>query len=671
LVKWIRLVASVLVLGVLLAVTLLVGVPVFENLSTLEQPGSLSTPLRLDPIAYPSTILAANGELLYVVGNGGYDTYVPLADLPKKAVQAILDVEDHTYFHHGAIDLKGIARAMVADITGGKILEGGSTITQQLVKNALLNQQRTVSRKVRELILSLRLQGQMTKKQILERYLNTVYFGEGAYGIGAAARVYFNEPASSLNVPQAALLASLIEDPNGLNPFIHPSAALFRRNIALLQMYQYGDITKRQMIDYQRYPLPKRPNLPPITAPSGFVSTVLEDLLHSPKYGFLGSNPSQRYQALATRGYRIYTTLNPTYEADARTAVSNRLPDTNGKFTAALVSIDPKDGNVVALISGNPVKGIGGYDVATGYGGTGRQPGSGFKLFTLAAALLSGYSPNDVIDGTSPCTFTVPGTTPFPYVAHNAEPGFGLVSLTKATADSINCAYIRLGVTVGLSKIVTMARIMGITTPLAPIPSMVIGSEDVYPIQIAAAYASVDDLGVYHQPRFITRVADMSGRLVYRNKPVARRVLPVWAAEEILAIMKKTIQYGTGTAASPLGRPAAGKTGTTDNFTDAWFNGMVPQLTTSVWVGDPRGSVPMYDVGGVTVYGGTYPTEIWETYNALALAGKPVFNWPSPDPSYISPGKLIVPIDAPGSITSEPTPGPNQMGNATSGGVTG
>ncbi len=651
--RLLRAAAELVVLSALLAATALVIVPVVGNASSLSQPGSLSQPVTLRPITSPSEIEAANGQPLYLIGASQYHPTVNLSQVPRGVTKAILDVEDHTYYLHGAIDLKGIARALLADLSGGQILQGGSTITQQLVKNAVLNQQRTISRKIREAILAFRIEGQMSKQAILQRYLNTIYFGAGAYGIQAAAEVYFGKPVSQLNTPEGALLAVLIEDPAGLDPFIHPRAALFRRNLALRQMESYGDLTAAQVAKYSRYPLPKSPSLPATYQPSGFVSAVIDNLLSKPEYSFLGATPAARYANLASGGYRIYTTLVPNDQSAAVTAIADRIPDTAGKFTAALVSINPSNGNVVAMVSGNPVKGIGGYNVATGYGGSGRQPGSGFKIFTLLTALENGYSPSDRIDGTSPCKFTVPNTHPYPYIAHNAEPGFGLVSLAKATADSINCAYIRLGVTVGLNQIATTARLMGISTPLVPLPSMVIGSEDVYPIEMAAAYAAVDNLGVYHAPRLVIKITDMLGKSVYTSSDPGRRVVSRQVAEEALAVFKQTIAYGTGTAAQPLGRPSAGKTGTTDNFTDAWFNGMVPQLTTSVWMGDPAGSVPMYDVGGIPVYGGTYPTEIWELYNAMVLAGQPVENWPSPNQALIPAGRLIVPKDSPGSIVSQ------------------
>ncbi|MHB8190500.1 MAG: transglycosylase domain-containing protein [Ferrimicrobium sp.] len=641
-------------LGMILAAVGLVGALVLQNFAVLKEPGSLSTPIAFRPLAVSSVIESANGQPLYTIGTAPDRSIVTLAQVPSTVVHAVIDVEDHTYYSHGALDIRSIARALAADVSGGQILEGGSTITQQLVKNAILSPQRTIARKLREAILAYRIEGQMSKQAILARYLNTIYFGEGAYGIAAAARIYFGLSLKALNPAQAALLASLIEDPSGLNPFIHPRAALVRRNIALQQMAQYGDLSAKALKTYEAFPLPKTPDLPATQPPSGYVNAVLIQLETAPQYAFLGSTPSERYGALLGGGYRIVTAMNPTDQAAAHAAVAARLPSTGGRFTAALVSVDPANGNVVALISGNPQQGIGGYNVATGFDGTGRQPGSGFKIFTLLTALEKGYSPLDTVDGTSPCTFTVPHTVPFPYVAHNAEPGFGLVSVQKATADSINCAYIRIGVTVGLPAVVTTARLMGITTKLAAIPSMVIGSEDVYPIQMAAAYAAVADYGIYHRPRFVLSVESLNGKSLYQSVDPGRRVVSSQVAKLAIYIFRQTIAYGTGTGAA-IGRPAAGKTGTTDNFVDGWFNGFVPQLETTVWMGDPQGSVPMY-VNGAPVYGGTYPASIWQYYNEQVLANVPTVPFEAPNLAVVAPPHVIVPIDAPGSITAVTPP---------------
>ncbi len=649
-----KLILTVIFGGLLLGLGSLLLFPALSNLTLFLEPGSLSTPLQLRTLSYPSKFYDSQGNLLYVMQTNGFRTPVTLSQIPKNVINAVLDVEDHTFYQHGPIDLKSIARALSADVSGGTILEGGSTITQQLVKNTILTPQRTLSRKIQEAIDAYRIEGQFTKNEILQKYLNTVYFGDGAYGIGAAAKTYFNESVGQLTTAQASLLAILIEDPTGNDPFLNPGNALARRNIALDQMVQYHDLTQAQANKDKLEPLPKVSYRPSINAPSAFVQEAIQRILTEPKYSVLGSNQNQRLQALQNDGLQIYTTLNSNYESEAQATVKKVVPNTNGKYTAALVSIDPNTGAVEALVSGNPTHGFGGYDVATGTGGTGRQAGSSFKPIVLAALLQQGYSPNDIIDGTGPCQFVIPGVKPSPYIVHNAEPGYGLMTITKATADSVNCAYVRLGVNLGDQNIVNMAHIMGVTSHLTPVPSLAIGSEDITPLEMAEVYSVLADNGIRHTPYFTSKIVGSNGNTLVQTVSKGVRVLSAQNVEVEDQVMQAVVQYGTGTAAALPGREVAGKTGTTDNFTDGWFNGFTPQLETAVWMGDPAGSVPMFDVGGIPVYGGTYPARIWHDYMSQALSGQPVLTFPQPNPALIPPGRFIVPIDSPGSITTPP-----------------
>ena len=650
-----KLVLTVIFGGLLLGLGSLLFFPALSNLTLFQEPGSMSAPLQLRSLGYPSKIYDAKGNLLYVMQTDGYRTPVSLSQVPARVVNAVLDVEDHTFYKHGPIDVKSIARALSADVSGGTILEGGSTITQQLVKNTILTPQRTLSRKIQEAIDSYRIEGQFTKSQILEKYLNTVYFGDGAYGIGAAAKTYFNVGVGQLTTAQAALLAILIEDPTGNDPFLHPANALTRRNIALDQMVQYGDLTQAQANQDKLEALPTVSYRPSVSAPSAFVQEVINRILTEPKYLVLGSTRTQRLQALDNEGLQIYTTLNSTYESEAQAAVKKIVPNTNGKYTSALISMNPTNGAVEALVSGNPTHGFGGYDVATGTGGTGRQAGSSFKPIVLAALLQQGYSPSDIIDGTGPCQFVIPGVKPSPYIVHNAEPGYGLMTITKATADSVNCAYVRLGVNLGDQNIVNMAHIMGVTSTLTAVPSLAIGSEDVTPLEMAEVYSVLADNGIRHTPYFTSKIVDSNGKTLVQTDSKGIRVLSAQNVAVEDQVMQAVVQYGTGTAAAIPGREIAGKTGTTDNFTDGWFNGFTPQLETAVWMGDPAGSVPMFDVGGIPVYGGTYPARIWHAFMTQALAGTPVLQFPVPNAALIPPGHFIVPIDSPGAITTPPT----------------
>lgn len=664
-----KLILTIVFGGLLLGVGSLVLVPAFSNFTLFLEPGSLSTPVQLRPLTLPSQFFDSQGKLLYIMQNNGYRIPITFSQVPQNVLDAVLDVEDHTYYQHGAIDLKSIARALSADVSGGQILEGGSTITQQLVKNTVLTPQRTISRKISEAIFAYRIEGQLTKNQILERYLNTIYFGDGAYGIGAAAKTYFNETVGQLSTSQAALLAILIEDPNGNDPFLNPSNALARRNIALDQMAQYHSITQAQANAYKLEPLPKTSYRPRVGAPSMFIQSVINRILTEPKYSALGVNSSQRLQALNGDGLQIYTTLDSKMESEAHTAVNKVLPNTKGKFTAALVSMDPKTGAVRAMVSGNPNPGYGGYNVATGQGGTGRQAGSSFKPIVLASLIQHGYSPSDIIDGTGPCQFVIPGVKPSPYIVHNAEPGYGLMTITKATADSVNCAYVRLGVNLGAQNIVDMAHLMGVSSPLTAVPSLAIGSEDVTPLEMAEVYSVLADNGVRHTPYFVTKISDSFGKTLVKTRNKGLKILSPQDVEVENQVLQQVVLNGTGTAAALPGREVAGKTGTTDNFTDAWFNGFTPQLETAVWMGSPSGSVPMTDVGGIPVYGGSYPARIWHEFMIQALAGQPVYSFIPPDPSLIPPGKFIVAIDSPGAISTPSGGGANSNASGSSGGT--
>lgn len=666
-----KLVLTIVFGGLLLGAGSILLIPAFSNLSLFSEPGTLSTPVKLRSLALPSEFYDSQGKLLYVMQSSGFRVPVTLSQVPQNVLNAVLDVEDHTYYLHGAVDLKSIVRALYADVSGGTILEGGSTITQQLVKNTILTPQRTLGRKILEAIYSYRIEGQFTKNQILDRYLNTVYFGDGAYGIGAAAKTYFNLKVDQLSTVQAALLAILIEDPSGNDPFLHPANALARRNVALDQMVQYHDLTQAQANKDKLAPLPTVSYRPKVGAPSSFVQEVIDRILTEPKYSVLGSTQAERLKALNQDGLKIYTTLNSKYESYAKSSIKQIIPNTNGKFTSALVSMDPKTGAVEAMVSGNPHPGYGGFNVVTGRGGTGRQAGSSFKPIVLAALLQQGYSPSDIIDGTGPCEFVIPGIKPSPYIVHNAEPGYGLMTITKATADSVNCAYVRLGVNLGDQNIVNMAHIMGVKSPLTPVPSLAIGSEDITPLEMAEVYSVLADKGIRHTPYFVSKVTDPTGKTLVVTKPIGIRVLSAQNVAVEDQVMEQVVLNGTGTAAALPGREVAGKTGTTDNYTDAWFNGFTPQLETAVWMGDPAGSVPMFDVGGIQVYGGTYPTRIWHSFMSQALAGQPVVDFPKPNPALIPPGKFIVPIDSPGAITTPPaslntTPGATTTTTTTS-----
>jgi len=390
-------------------------------------------------------------------------------------------------------------------------------------------------------------------------------------------------------------------------------------------------------------------------------------------------------------GLKIYTTLDPDLEADAKQAVADNLPDNNGTWTSTLVSVDTHTGAVRAIVGG-PGFDKSQYRIATE--GPGRQPGSSFKPIVLAAALKAGYNITAGVDGNTPCTFKNPGSTP--YTAHNDEGGAsGYMNLTYAMAQSVNCAYIRVGLAVGLDKVVQMGQALGVTTPLQPFISMSIGSEEVRPIDMAGVYATFGDDGVHHTPFLVDHIVDRSGHTILTGGDKGTQVLSAAKAHEELVALRAVVTGGTGTAAALPGRQVAGKTGTAENNDNAWFDGITPQLTTVVWMGSPIGNIPMRSVGGYTgsgryeyyrtVFGGTYPALIWHEYSQMALAGQPAIDFPAPDPYDM--GNIMSVKDPPGSYsspaprycgpsvaTTKPpgtTPTPGGTAGTTTGGTTG
>jgi penicillin-binding protein 1A len=611
--------------------------------------GSDRAKIELAPLATRSILYAADGTVLQYLHGDEDRLPVSLDKVPPQVVKAVLDAEDERFFQHGPIDLRAMARAMVSNLQEGQIAEGGSTITQQLVKTALLNPKKDVNRKLQEASLAIRLEKQMTKSEILERYLNTVYFGNGAYGLQAAAETYYQTDVDKLTLGQGILLAGLIRNPVGADPFNNPTDARGRRDAIIDRMVVLGDVTPDQAVELKAEALPKPQPAAPIDGSNYFTRHVVDQLLKDPKY--LGGTDAERNRLVFRGGLSIHTTLIPSAQAQAEQAIAETLPADRQSFNAALAAIEPASGAVRAAVSGVDFA----KDTTDLITGEGRQVGSAFKPFTLMAALEAGDIPADTILGTSPCSIPNPGSVDDPWVAQNNEgEAAGIISLTDATAESVNCAYARLIKLVGPDKVVDVAHRMGVgnatdhssPTPLTPDLALTLGTSDVTPLDMASAYATLATDGEHHEPYFIDRIEDKDGNVLYKASNKGDRAVSVQNARTLLSVLQQVVVRGTGTAAAVPKWNVAGKTGSTDNNTDGWFVGVTPKLATAVWMGDPSAKVPMYNVGIFPkVFGGTYPAMIFSDFMTKFLTGQTPIDFAPPDkvPNQRPPKTLVLP----------------------------
>jgi penicillin-binding protein 1A len=612
----------------------------------------VADPINLNALPQRSIVYDRNGTVMATLFAEQNRSPVTLAQVPRPLKDAILAVEDENFYSHKGVNVRATIRALFTNFSSGGIEQGGSTITMQLIKNALLTPKRDLSRKTKEAVLAWRLEQEMSKDEILERYLNTVYFGNGVYGVQAASEFYFGKNVSEIGWSEAAMLAAIIRDPRDYDPFLNPALAIERRHLALQRLVEVGDLSQGEADLYGFTPLPASPSHLVEPPKDYFVDQVKQLLLDDPSFN-LGSDYTERYNAVFEGGLRIHTTLDMGLQFQGVAARNNTLPgnDPNGLFvingtrpdvaktcptlndgaghclgTIAMVSIDPATGAVRNLVGG-PGFEKWKYDLATQ---ATRQPGSSMKMFVLAAALENGIDVNDTISG-SACSIPNPGGTPNPYTQKGES---GTQSLVRQTAGSVNCAFLRLGQVVGIDKVIAQARKMGITAPLRNVVSFPLGVNSISPLEMAGAYAAVDNDGVFNPPYFIDKIEDSSGNVLYEHTPAPQRVMSEQSARQATVALRAVVTGGTATRAQlPGGRPAAGKTGTTDEHGDAWFIGFTPQLTTAVWMGSPESVVPMNNVGGINVFGGTFPALVWHNFMSEAMEGQPVLDFPAPAPS--------------------------------------
>jgi 1A family penicillin-binding protein len=646
-----RFVLTILLGGIGLAAGLLALAPQAKAVIGAGHSGKGMEAAQLEEPALRSVVHASDGSVLAVLHDEENRSLVPsMKDIPPHLARAVLDVEDARFYDHGGVDLRSTMRALVTNVSAGGVVQGGSTITQQLIKNIMLTPERQAGRKVKEAVLAWRLEQHWSKDEILLRYLNTVYFGNSAYGVQAAAETYFNKNVQDLTVGDAAMLAGLIRNPIGYDPIAFPEAARVRRNEAVDRMLVEHDLTPAAAAAIKTTALPTKTSTP-LPAPNDFfVEAVKNRLLDDTR---LGETAQERYNAVFRGGLDIYTTLDPKLQELAKQKVAAILPDTGGKFSAAVATIDPTSGAVRAIVGGRDFN-ASEVNLALGRegGGTGRQPGSSFKPFVLVAALEDGFGPDDAVDGTSPCSIKIPGYKVWEPNNYEGEGG-GVMTITDATAHSVNCAYARITEEVGVDKIANVARRMGITSPLDPlVPSMSLGSREVSPLEMASAYSTLANDGIHHKPHFVDRITDRNGKIVFTERDKGERAVSSQNARVAVQVLKSVVQRGTGTAAALRNREAFGKTGTSENHENAWFVGGTPQLVSAVWMGDPKANTPMLNVGGIRVAGGTYPARIWSAFMGAALEHQPSLKFPAPDPRLIPHGKSILGADIKATTSS-------------------
>lgn len=584
---------------------------------------------------------------------------IALSAVPQHVIDAFLAVEDKEFYNHDGVNVRSLVRATLSNFASDAPQQGASTITMQVVKNDFLaGLERDGRYKLLQVHYALMLEREHTKDAILERYLNTVFFGNNAYGIQAAAETYFGKTADQLTFVEAAFLAGLVQAPSSYDPVNNPERSRARFTQVLERLVDDGFLTEAEAADLEvNFALPDRVRtIPERQNLRTYYTEALRDYLLN-RSSILGETYEARYNKLFRGGLRIHTTYNPINQAQAE-AARNVLPDNAQGFDAALVSIDTPTGAIRAMVGGRGfVPGENEVNMAI----SPRQTGSSIKLFVLAAALQAGAQPNDLIDGQANCTFDVPDQPPF--VIRDAT-SRATDTLAEMTWRSINCAYVRLAQIVGLNRMVDTVYRMSKSVylypgqpegdrpagadGLQPLVSFSTGANEMSPLDMASGAQTIANGGVHHEPYYVEYVDTAAGERIYTHASAGTQVLDRGVALTAVDVLKGVLRSPGTARRFPLadGRPAAGKTGTQANNTNAWFVGFTPEITTAVWIGDPNGYTPMinvpeFDVG--RVQGGLYPAEIWKTYMDAALAGLPHSDWEAPPPPAREPARLYLP----------------------------
>jgi penicillin-binding protein 1A len=551
--------------------------------------------------------------------------FAPLARIPKSLKDAIIATEDRRFYSHWGVDPVGIARAVYQNYRRGRIVEGGSTITQQLTKVLFLTPDKSLERKLKEAVLAVELERRYSKTRILEMYLNQVYFGHGAYGVEAAARTYFGKSVSELTLQESALLAGLPRAPSSYSPFEHPDVARRRREVVLRRMVEFGVLKDAESARLAKTDLGLIPPERRRTTGQYFLEYVQQAL--EAKYGA---------DMVFKGGLRVYTTLNPSMQLAAEQALRDGLraleartakPRPGEHPEGAVVTVEPQTGYVKAI--------VGGYDFFRSEFNRAvqakRQPGSAFKPFVYIAALEAGFTPATRIDD-APVAYTVGSTV---WKPENYDRKFrGSTTLQQAMEESINVVTVKLQERIGINRTIQVARRLGVASPLDLNLSLALGTSDLTLLELTSAYGVLANQGVWMPTTAIRHVTSAQGKLLEEHVPEGREALSPEMAYVITHMLRGVVERGTGQAAKALGRPIAAKTGTTNDYSNAWFIGFTPRLSTGVWIGyDRPRSLGREETGGRTA------VPIWTAYMARVLGDSPREDFPVPE------RVSLVPID--------------------------
>jgi len=566
-----------------------------------------------------TSIYANNGELIAELYEENR-TWVPLKKMPEYLVQAFLAIEDDKFYSHHGISIKGIIRALWSNVREKEIAQGGSTITQQLARNLFLNQEQNYRRKISEILLSIQIERKFSKDEILELYLNQIFLGAGSFGVEAASRTYFGKSVTSIDPGEASLLAGLPQAPSVYSPFVDIKAAKKRQTLVLKRMEELGMITEKEAKDYIEKPLKvsdrREFGFKGFRMPY-FSTYCLHELVE--KYGS---------DAVYRGGLRVYSTLDIPLQEYGQRALRKGLDLGKSEYAycdeGALVCIENKTGFIRVI--------VGGYDYTeknqfNRAWQAKRQPGSSFKIFVYTAAINSGLSP-DTVFSDSPMTFTSPEGES--YSPQNSDGKFmGSMKMRDALRLSRNVIAVHIMEKIGIETVIRHAHAMGIKEELKPYLSLALGSAEVTVVEMASALSVLSNMGIKFEPTTIKKIIDANGNVIEDNtKRKGLKILPAPTAYTVTDMLKAVIDSGTGTNAF-IGRPAAGKTGTTSDYRDAWFVGYTPDYSAVVWIGNDDFS-PME-----RVYGGDYPAMIWSDFMKKAEEKLPVTDFKLPESDYV------------------------------------